>query len=59
MMELARLGEVVRVPGEVPEWGELVKGEWAAPESVQVREESVYVRNAEGPLLMKPEYRAT
>jgi hypothetical protein len=52
-------GEAVRGQVEVREWADLGEEEWAAPEQVQVLEENACVRNAERPLLMKQERRAT
>ena len=57
-MELVHPGVVVREQAEVPEWVDLAGEEWAAPELVQVRLETVCVQNAELSHLMRLEFLA-
>jgi hypothetical protein len=58
-MEQVHLRVLVQALEEVPEWVDLVREEWVAPEQVQAQEGNVYVLNAARLLLMKQERRAT
>ena len=58
-MERVHPGVVVREQEGVLRWVELDGEGWEAPEPVQVPEENACARNAERPLLMKQERRAT
>ena len=59
MTEQVHRGEVVRGQVEVPEWVDLVREEWVAPEQVQALEGNAGAQNVERLLLMKQERRAT
>ena len=58
-MEQVHLRVLVQALEEVPEWVDLVREEWAAPEPVQVRLENVCVQNAEQLFLMKSRHPVT
>jgi len=51
-------GGVVQEQAEVPEWVDLVREEWVAPEQVQAQQGSVLVPNAELSHLMNLEFLA-
>ena len=58
MTEPVHPGGVVQKQAEVPEWVDLVREEWVAPEQVQAQQGSVFVPNVELSHLMRLEFLA-